>query len=326
MPILDSGYQPRWPFTHPHLNTAAPTLLRQRRKVPYQRRLLALDDGDVLAMDQLLANQDRHVIICHGLEGHSRRPYVSNLAVQLFRQGFDVTAWNFRSCGGLMNRLPRFYHSGDSEDLRAVINGVLAQGAKTLYLVGFSMGGNLLLNYLGRPQPSASVAAAVALSVPCDLSSAAERLRARDNRYYMQRFLRFLSDKIRVKAAMFPQHFDLSPLDTITDFHGFDQAYTAPLHGFASAEEYWQRSSANQYLANIRVPTLLINAKDDSFLSPECFPINEAKNSEHLHLEMPQGGGHVGFMRWSFLRPLWSEQRIVTFFQQHSLPLIREVV
>ncbi len=325
MPLISSDYRPKWPFVNPHFNTAAPTLFRQRSKVPYQRQMLELADGDCLAMDQLLAGRKEHIVICHGLEGHSRRPYVSNLAMMLFRQGYDVTAWNFRSCGGLMNRLPRFYHSGDTEDLRAVINRLLQQGVQHLHLVGFSMGGNLLLNYLGKPNAAEQIRSAVALSVPCDLVSSAERLRQRENRFYMQRFLRFLTAKIRAKAQIFPEHFNLAPLEQIKDFHGFDQAYTAPLHGFASALDYWQQCSANRFLANIAVPSLLINARDDSFLTPECFPIELARESEYLHLEIPNAGGHVGFMRWRFLRPLWSERRILEFIQQHS-PILSEAI
>lgn len=306
-------YQASLFFRNAHINTVAPSLMRKLALPPYQRHMIWLADGDRLWLDQLSLGRKRCVIISHGLEGHSRRPYVTGMARLFSDAGYDVLAWNFRGCGGEPNYQPRFYHSGATEDFDAVVRYALQQGYQDIALVGFSMGGNLTLKYLGERQVDPAISSAVVLSVPTDLAGCAERLAAPENKVYMKRFLRDLKDKLQHLKRRFPNLVDLTNYDQISTFAEFDQRYTAPLHGFASAQDYWQQCSANGYLAGIRRPTLIINAKDDPFLTPDCFPHKAVEESEYLQMLTPDHGGHVGFMQRKWRQPLWSEVQALAF-------------
>lgn len=256
-------------------------------------------------------------VISHGLEGNSRKKYVSGAALALNRQGWDTVNLNFRGCSGEPNRLPRLYHSGVTDDLHTVLMHALNSGDYgEAGLVGYSMGGNQTLKYLGEdPQKvPAEVNRAVVFSVPCHLSSAEKVMSRPANRIYMAYFLRGLREKVRQKAAMFPeQEISLDGLEAIRTFDVFDERYTAPLHGFAGAQDYYEKSSSLQFLDEVRVPTLVVNACDDPFLSARCYPEAEAESNPNLSLEMPRHGGHVGFV--SFGGELyWSDRRLAAFF------------
>ncbi|WP_428240496.1 YheT family hydrolase [Gynuella sp.] len=311
-----NSYQPRPGLRNPHVQSITPGLLRY---VPnrFSRSQLELDDGDFLLLDWQRQNSDRLVILSHGLEGHSRRAYVAGMARAFFRQGYDALAWNFRSCGGQLNRLPRFYHSGATEDLAAVVQHAVDLGYQQIVLVGFSMGGNLTLVYLGRHQVPEAVKAAATFSVPCDLANCADQLASSHNGFYMRRFLKDLQPKIEAKARQFPQLISATDYHRLKNFHDFDACYTAPLHGFSSASDYWNQSSALHYLPDITIPTLLVNARDDSFLGPNCYPEELANKHRFLHFEAPLHGGHVGFIRYQLWRELWSEARALQFAQQY---------
>jgi hypothetical protein len=234
----------------------------------------------------------------------------------LNRSGWDALAVNFRGCGGEPNRLARFYHSGDTDDLRFVIEHVQQGGLRNeVALVGFSLGGNVVLKYLGESGDKTHpiVSKAVAVSTPCDLASSSSRLASKANRIYMKRFMKMLAEKVREKARLLPGEIDDRDLEKIKNFREFDDRYTAPLHGFENALDYWTKSSSRQFIPNIKIPTLLINAKDDPFLTPECFPIHEAEQSRHFFLETPERGGHVGFINLGKQGRYWHEIRTVRF-------------
>jgi predicted alpha/beta-fold hydrolase len=238
----------------------------------------------------------------------------------LNRAGWDVVAWNFRGCSGEPNRTTRAYHSGASDDLAAVVAHVAesAQPTQGIAVLGFSLGGNLTLKYaaeLGnRPGP---ICAAVAISVPCDLASAAARMSQPASRLYLDNFLRSMRAKAMAKVRRFPGQVPNRVRDTawpsVRTFEAFDDCFTAPLHGFRDAADYYARCSARPLLPQIRIPTLILNAANDPFLSPECFPRAEAKANPQLWLEAPTGGGHVGFRGIGDRQNYWHERRIVGF-------------
>jgi len=235
------------------------------------------------------------------------------MATALHAAGWDALAWNFRGCGKEMNRLPRFYHSGETGDLGAVIR-FAARKYSRIALVGFSLGGNLTLKYLGEASAHASVIGAVAISAPIDLAASARALDHRwSNRIYRQRLIKSLVAKIETKALRFPDQLDASWSRTIRTFQEFDDRYTAPIHGFRDAADYWKKSSARQYLDRITIPTLVLNAYNDPFLTPGCFPFAEAEQNSCLFFEAPRSGGHVGFVDLTRGSEPWSERRVVEF-------------
>ncbi len=313
MPLPPSPFHPpRW-LRNPHLQTILPVLLPRRFRFVYERERLELADGDFVDLDWLRRGRSRLAIVCHGLEGCTANGYVRGIAAALDAAGWDVLAWNFRGCSGEPNRLPRSYHSGDTGDLAAVIARA-ARHCSTLALIGYSLGGNVILKYLGEAPPHPAVRSAAAISVPVDLASSARALDERPgNRLYLARFMKTLVAKIEAKAARFPAAIDARGVRAIRTFAEFDDRYTARLHGFRDAADYWQRSSARQYLPGITVPTLLLSARDDPFLTAASFPEPEATLNPALTLEAPAHGGHCGFLDWPHGLRRWSERRIVEF-------------
>jgi len=255
-------------------------------------------------------------IISHGLEGDSNRPYVRGMARALNQAGFDALGWNYRGCSGETNRLLRSYHLGDTGDLAAIVRYALAQGYERAVLTGFSAGGNVTLKYLGEQAAHVppQVWRAAVFSVPTDLKASSLYISRWQNRIYLRRFMASLRAKMREKAAYLPGQLDLAELDTLRDFPQFDERYTAPLHGFGSADDYYAHAASGQYLAGIRIPTLLVNALNDPFLPASCYPREVAASSEHFFLETPLAGGHVGFAEGAPSGTYYSERRAVDFF------------
>lgn len=302
-----------------HAQTVYPILFRKPRSLPVERSRLELPDGDFLDLDWLTAGHGRLAFLCHGLEGNSRGLHTSNLMAHLFESGWDVAAMNHRGCSGEPNRLPRLYHSGETDDLHAALRAAIDRGGYPVAaLVGYSMGGNQILKYLGEDpeRVPSQVCAGATLSVPCDLESSAGALARPANRVYMRYFLRTLRRKIAQKKECFPDRFDTKGLASIRTFEEFDERFTAPLHGFAGARDYWRRASARPHLARIRVPCLLVNAVDDPFLAPECFPTREAARNPNLRLEIQRHGGHLGFVTLDGSGVYWSERRVGAFLEE----------
>ena len=241
--------------------------------------------------------------------------YVLGLAHALSRAGVGVLRWNMRGCGAMRNRLPSWYHSGQSEDLAQIVSLATARHSGDVVLVGISIGGNITLKYLGESAHCVSphVRASVVISVPMDLAGSAAELAKRQNSIYMSYLLRPLRRRMREKASRFPQLFDISGLSSIRTFHEFDARFTAPFHGFQSVEEYWEKSSSLAFLDRISTPTLIITALDDPFLSPRCIPYDAAERNSSLILETPPHGGHVGFIDSLSLGETWLDRRVVEF-------------
>ncbi|WP_332308272.1 YheT family hydrolase [Desulfonatronovibrio magnus] len=261
------------------------------------------------------SNNKTVVLINHGLEGNSRKKYPLGMARRLTLLGIDAVCMNFRGCSGTPNRLPRLYHSGVTDDLDTIIRHVIKKGYENVFLVGFSMGGNQLLKYLGEnpEQVPSQIRAATVFSVPCDLSASSAKLDSTISRIYVMYFMRSLRAKIRLKAKMFPQVVDPRDLNRTWTFRDFDNRYTAPLNGFRDAEDYYAKASCLHFLKNIRIPSLLVQAQDDPFLTPSCFPLEQASKNPNLFLEIPKYGGHVGFHLLDSNNIYWSEYRAGKF-------------
>lgn len=314
MPVIQSTYNSKYLFKKGHFSTIYSGLVRHVDRVNYKRERLELADGDFVDLDWSYAAQpsSKLIIILHGLGGDASRPYVKATAKQFNANGYDCCALNFRGCSGEDNRLWRTYHSGDTEDVATVISHCISKNYDAIYLKGFSLGGNVLLKYLGEGRELASsIKGAVAVSVPCDLHSSCEQLHKLENRLYHDRFKRHLLERLRQKQAIHLNNITDAEITSIKTLKDFDDVYTSKAHGFIDALDYYEKSSSRQFLPNIHVPTLLINALNDSFLGTACFPVKEAKESSNLYLEMPKQGGHVGFYKRDNV--YYNEQRALEF-------------
>jgi predicted alpha/beta-fold hydrolase len=317
MPFIHASTYKASPFLkNGHLNTVYAALFRKVKGVSYKRERLELPDGDFLDLDwsgQFM--QKKLALVIHGMEGNSHRAYIKGM-VKLFNSaGWDGLALNLRGCGGEPNRLPRAYHMGVSDDLNFVLDHILRQRFyEHVVLIGFSLGGNIILKYLGERgvEIPPELKHAVTFSVPCHLSTAAAVIERPENTPYVWRFLRTLNPKMKHKARLFPEL--LSAEDPMPrNLREFDERFTAPLHGFSTAMEYYTNCGSAAFLRKIAVPTLLVNALDDPFLSRECFPRYEAEHSAFFFLETPSFGGHVGFTTFDSQKSYWSERRALHF-------------
>ncbi len=275
-------------INNPHVQTIIPALFA-RGEADYRRETINTYDGDFLDLDWACENHSKLVIYIHGMEGSSQAWYVKRCISRLEPQGSSALVMNLRGCGGGKKRLRKTYHSGMSEDLSTVIEHVLSHYEyNEIYLVGFSLGANLMLKYLGEQSLDINkkIIKAIAFSVPLDLQSSAEALAKPQAQIYM----RYLMYKLGTKIKKNLLH--------ISSFHEYDGLYTAPQHGFKDAYDYWNKSSAVNFLESITIPTMIVNAADDPFLGLECYPQGKIKN-ENLQFITPATGGHVGFMTLS---------------------------
>lgn len=320
MPVQPSDYRAPWWLPGGHLQTLVPRYIR-RLSLTGEMKSIDLPDGDRLYAElHRSANPEAPLLILsHGLEGSARSGYILGTARAALARGWSVLAWNLRSCGEHLNRTPRIYHSGCSDDLDAVISWARSQGFKRLHLGGFSLGGNVTLKWLGEQGAAArerGVEAAVTASVPLDLLACVITLERPSNGLYHKHFVRSMKRRLRAKAAQFPEHFELKRLDHLSTLWALDEHYTAPLNGFRDAADYYARCSSLGFLSGIEVPTLLVTAQNDPFFNARCFPLDQAKNQPSLVFEAPQTGGHVGF--WQGANGWWLEHRFLQHLEEHS--------
>lgn len=316
--IQHSRYVPPWWLKNAHLSTIFPSVFRKVEGVNYKRERIRTVDEDFIDLDWLRKSNDRLVVLLHGLEGSSDRAYMKGMAKYFHENNWDIVAYNCRGCSGDVNIQPRLYHHGDTDDVSCVIGHVNEKNNyQQIILIGFSMGGSLILNYLGNQKHNVpdNIHAAVTYSVPCDLKASAIELSRNGNRFYRKRFLKKLSLKIKVKSEQFPDIISADGLEDITSFHEFESKYTAPIHGFNSADDFYEYASAKNYIKNIRIPTLIVNAANDPMFTNECYPIKEVENLSNVYLEIPSYGGHVGFTK-SLIDESWMEERALEFVNE----------
>jgi predicted alpha/beta-fold hydrolase len=294
--------------------------------LPVDRERWELPDGDFLDVDRLHAHVDAPtIVVCHGLEGSSRAGYVRGVLRGAMRRGLGAVALNFRGCSGEPNRLARFYHSGETGDLRHAIERLVGERpGRPLGLCGFSLGGNVVTKYLGELGDAvpAEVRAAAVVSVPFDLAGCCLALDGPGVPawIYRERFLRQLRRKALLKATKFT-HIDAARARAARTLRDFDDAVTAPLHGFRDAAEYYARSSSAQFLSGVRRPLLVVQAEDDPFVPPSTLPRAALAANPNITLELSSTGGHVGFVHgppWRQLRH--AEARATAFLADRLAP------
>lgn len=316
MPFIEkSDYLVHPYFKNRHVNTIYPSVFRKVPNFSYTRERLLTSDGDFLDLDWCKIDSPQLVLVLHGLEASSESAYVKGVIKAFNEKGWDGVALNFRGCSGEPNWQYKSYHMGATADVKATLTHIEQRyNYQKIVVVGFSLGGNVALNMAAEweTQVPASVVAVIAFSVPCDIVAANTALSKWYNRIYLSRFLKSLNQKLQQKATQFPNHLQLNG-QLPTTFKAFDDLYTAPAHGFKDAIDYWTRCSSKQRLAQIKVPTLLVNASDDTFLAKACYPYEIAKTSHYFHLETPKFGGHVGFVTKQEGLAFWAEQRAVAF-------------
>lgn len=316
MPLIKkSSYESPWWLKNAHLATIIPNILRKVEGINYKRERIDTHDKDFIDLDWLKTGNRRLVILLHGLEGSSDRGYMKGMAKYFNERDWDIVAYNCRGCSGEINRQPRLYHHGDTDDVSHVVDYINKENDYSeIVMMGFSMGGSLILNYLGNQKHviPENIKAVVTFSVPCDLKATAEELSRKGRGFYRKRFLKKLTTKIQQKAKQFPKVINIEDLHEVKNFFDFETKYTAPLHGFENANAFYEYASAGNYLENIKIPTLIVNAANDPLFSEACYPIRQAKKSSTVYLEIPKHGGHVGFSL-SKLYLNWMEQRAWQF-------------
>ena len=318
MPIIKSSYTPPFYFKNTHFNTIYKTLFI-KGQIAYHRERIPTPDNDFLDLDFSTVGSKTLVIAMHGLEGSSQSKYIVSVVNYLNSKAIDCLAANFRGCSGEDNLQLYSYNSGKTDDVNAIIYHVLNKYSYTnILLLGYSMGGNITLKYMGETQNIPSeIKGAVAISTPCNLEGSSLALSKWENRIYLKRFLRSLKSKSLQKLKKFPHNIlNKEAILKANNFMEFDNAVTAPVFGFKNAQDYYTQSSSIHFIPTIQKPTLLINALDDTFLSENCYPFALANKHAYLSLETPTYGGHVGFnTALGKTKLYWSEHRIFEFIQ-----------
>lgn len=312
MPIIPSDFQAAWWLPGVHAQTLWPSLIRRRTLPDVSWERVELEDGDFIDLAWSGPAEGRIVLLLHGLEGGLRRShYTGGIMRQLNYRGFRACLMHFRGCSGEPNRLPISYHSGKTDDPQRILEHIrISQGRSPFAAVGVSLGGNVLLKWLGEQGRSMDLKKAVAISVPFDLDDAARRMQQGLSRLYQRHLITSLQRSYRKKFSRVssPLQVDVTELKT---FYRFDDRVTAVLHGFAGVADYYRRCSCRPFIPAIRVPTLILHDRQDPFMFPETVP-TEQELPANVWLEMPVGGGHAGFISgwipgWA---NYWAERRI----------------
>ena len=308
-----------------HAQTIAAALIPRKANLTLQRHEARL--FDVEPEVQVLADcswqpermSSPTVVIVHGMEGSSQSPYMISTAEKFLSAGFNAVRLNLRNCGGTEHMTPTLYHAGLTNDLQEVTRQLAAEGFRQLFLVGFSLGGNIVLKLAGEYAGNAptELRGAVALSASIDLTSCIDTIELRSNLFYQLRFLASLKARMRLKAELFPDRYDASLLGGIWSIRKFDDLYTAPQMGFRNASEYYERASSLRYIDKIAIPTLIIHAKDDPFIPYAPLERAEVTTNPYVLVLAPDNGGHVGFVSAHSEAGdhFWAEARAVEFIR-----------
>lgn len=320
-PVSNPPFQPAWWLKHAHLQTVFAKYLSPKQRVTTDAEMFSLPDGDEVQLNWLsqAATDDKAplLVLLHGLAGDINSHYIQAMLAQCHKLNWPAVLLHFRGCNGKPNKLPRAYHSGDTADAALVISDIKRRYPnRPLVAVGYSLGGNVLLKYCGEQAEHNPLSAAIAVCPPLSLAACAKRINSGSSKLYQ----RYLLDRLKRSTLLKLQQFNDFPLPLtpqqiqgFSSIEQFDEHYTAPIHGFLNAQDYYQQASGKAFLRHIRIPTLIIHAKDDPFLSDEVIPQAD-ELSPYIHYELTRGGGHVGFVYGSPLKPrFWLNQRIPQF-------------
>ncbi|MEH8022225.1 hydrolase [Rheinheimera metallidurans] len=324
-PVVSSSFKPAWWLKHAHLQTIFAKYLSPRKKQKTVAEIFMLPDGDELQLNWMqpsrVAIDAPIVVLLHGLAGDINSHYVQAMLAQCRRLRWPAVLMHFRGCNGAPNKLPRAYHSGDTADLAEVLTEIKQRfPAQKLVGVAYSLGANVLLKYCGEHNGNNPLSAAVAVCPPLDLSACASRINQGSSKIYQRYLLSRLKQSTLLKLKQFPQFpipLTSAQVRGFNSIEQFDEHYTAPIHGFLNAQDYYQKASSKAFLQHIDIPTLIIHAQDDPFLSQAVIPTANELN-QHILYELTSGGGHVGFVGGSVFKPrFWLNQRIPEFIQGH---------
>ncbi|MGD8476417.1 MAG: hydrolase [Burkholderiales bacterium] len=318
-------YRAPWWLPGSHLQTIYPYLALRSRAPAYRRERIETRDGDFIDFDWIGRDADAPtVVLFHGLEGCSRSHYARHLMHAVAARGWRGVVAHFRGCSGEPNRLLRAYHSGDASEIDWMLRLIASRTNNIVFAVGVSLGGNALLKWLAREQKDACfiVTAACAISAPIDLMIAGNRLGQGLNRFYGRHFLRTLKPKALEKLARYPDAVRARQVRSASTLRAFDDAFTAPVHGFKSVDDYWSTASTKAELGKIAVPTLIVHARNDPFLPGQFLPEQVLRESGEqnpsIECEFPDQGGHVGFVSGAFPGNLsWLPKRVLGYLGKH---------
>lgn len=317
--IRSSRFVPAWWLRNRHLQTIFPNTLRRQPQLEFRRERVELPDGDFVDADWTLRERGPIVVLLHGLEGSRESRYAGWMLKRLHEAGYRGVLLHFRGCSGEVNRMANGYHSGHTADFDHFIRNLREREPATpIAAIGYSLGGNALLKWLGEKKPAAELDTAIAVSVPFRLAACSAALNRGFARLYQKHLLRRMLRTARGKLALIRDAGHEPDLRNIRNFYDFDDALTAPLHGFSGADDYYEQCSSARFLRHITIPTLILHAADDPFMTPEVVP-TEAELSPAVTIELSEHGGHVGFVsgRWPWQAEYWLETRILEHLRQH---------
>lgn len=312
-------FKPAWWLPNGHLQTIWPTLVGRGESISPRHERLELPDGDFLDLAWVGPETGPIVIILHGIAGCIDAPYAQGILQTIVKCNWRGVFVHFRGCSGIPNRLPRFYHSGETEDFDYILKELQRREPNTpLAAVGYSLGGNVLIKWLGKNIADNSLTATVAVSVPFELYKAANQLNQGVSRIYQWYLLKSLRRLIKSKFCNQPGPIPLDDIDKLRTFWEFDNKITAPLHGFIDADDYYLQASSRNDLKLISTPTLILQAKDDPFSPPEANP-DPHELSPSVTFELHEKGGHVGFVggKYPWQPVYWLEERIIEYLKKH---------
>lgn len=314
-------FKPAWWLPNSHLQTIWPVLCRgDIKSIVLERERLELPDGDFIDLDWCGKDQSGPIVlILHGFEGSIESHYAKGMLQAIQQNGWRGLFMHFRGCSGEPNRLPRGYHSGETRDVNFVVKTIRKrENNLDIAAIGYSLGGNVLLKWLGETGEDNPLKAATAISVPFDLHKAAQRIDHGFSRFYQWYLVKCARDRLVQKFKQITAPFDTSILTHVDGIRDLDGKYTVPVHGLPSVDEYYTLASSRRYLHSIHVPTLLVQSKDDPFMTEEVIP-DQTELSPSITLEVTETGGHVGFISGNFpwCPHYWLEERVPEFLKLH---------
>ena len=307
---LKLDYKPSFLFRNGHINTCFPTMFR-KIEVKYRRERINTPDLDFLDIDWIKNGNRKVIVLCHGLEGSSRSKYMQGVAKYFSTRGWDILAMNYRGCSGEVNKKIKFYNMGQIEDLDEVLKKT--RDYEKVVLVGFSLGGGLVLNYLGRKKElPENILCAIAVSAPCDPFGSAKTFLKKENKIYTKYFMDKLKRKIVEKSVIYPGKINVDKILKCKTIEEFDEYFTAPQYGYRDALDYYEKVSPRKIIPFIKIPTLILMAEDDPIMSESCYPVKEARKNKHIDLQITKYGGHVGYANL-FGEHYWLEERLFEY-------------